>query len=414
MDGITNTKLLTYNIKVRKVVSNIVRYWRSPDNQIAAMVVSNIIACARKGSHLVYSRDTSTKKFRGKRDVSVYKLIKVVDWLEQEGYITNHIGKPSKIAKHREVSYMDIHYRSLIQFGLSHEDIMAIENDQIEALDVVELRDSEKNAIAFRESKIVREMKENVRAINMVNSKHDVRDGFGEPLNNIYCRIFNETFDNGGRFYRADVLRLNNTENPRIKVTIDGEEVIEADFANLHFRICAALEGIDSLSLPLDVYSGMLEDESNQWDRKIVKLAVNIMFNSRSEDSAIRAINKAIFDFGRNKSKITVGAGKSIVALVKDNYPEFTDMFCSSDSYGRRLQYLDSELACDIMLKFIGEGKPILPIHDSFLVKRCDLDMLCSAMGDSFRKQFDVDTPVPIGIKFKGFDGNTQEDRILV
>ena len=55
MDGITNTKLLTYNIKVRKVVSNIVRYWRSPDNQIAAMVVSNIIACARKGSHLVLS-----------------------------------------------------------------------------------------------------------------------------------------------------------------------------------------------------------------------------------------------------------------------------------------------------------------------------------------------------------------------
>lgn len=411
---IVNVKLLTYNIKVRRCVSNVVRCWNTPDTSIAGMVISNLIACYRKNTHLVYSRNKSDRIFIGRREVSVRNLLKVVDWLADNGYIANHIGKASKNSRYREVSYMDASYKLLRQFGLTDEDIYNIENDMLDEYKVIELRDADKSSIEYRETKALKQMKENVQRINKLNAKHDVRDGNGQPLNNIYCRVFNETFENGGRFYRADILQLKNTNGERLDVTIDSESVIEVDFSNLHFRIAAAVEGMNTLDLPIDVYSGMLEDEKNMVDRQLVKLAVNIMFNSKSWDSAAKAIQSEINSMSDElKSKVTVGSGKSIVALVKDSYPDFSDMFCIENSFGRRLQYMDSELACDIMLKFSELDKPILPIHDSFIVKRHDLDLLTQTMGDCFRARFKVEDMVPVGIKWK--DNNiVYEDKVLV
>lgn len=414
MSELINTRLITYSMKVRNVVSNKVRHWDCPDVPTTSMIVSNLIACYRKSTHLVYSRSRSTKTFVGRRRISVYLLIKCVDWLEDNGYITNYIGKAHKSYDEREVSYMDANYKLLREFGLSDEDIQKIENDQLEMSEVVVLRDENKKAMEYRETKILKQVKENVQELNKLLAKHEVLTGDGANLNNVYCRIFNETFEYGGRFYRADILRLKQKGgmDQRLDVTIDGESVVEVDYSNLHFRIASAIEGIGTFDLPLDVYSGMLEDETNMTDRYIVKLAVNIMFNAKSEESAVRAINQEIESMS-DKSNITIGAGKSIVSLIKNSYVQFADLFCSDDSYGRRLQNMDSELASDIIKTFIALDKPILPVHDSFIVQRKELDLLCTTMGDCFRSRFGVDCGVPVGIKWKE-NGIVQEEKVVV
>lgn len=414
MNGLINTRLITYNIKIRNIVVNRVRHWDCPDITVTSVIVSNLIACHRKSTHLVYTRHRNTKTFIGKRRVSVYMLIKCIDWLEKQGYITNCIGKAHKSYDKREVSYMDANYKLLREFGLSDEDIQKIENDQLEMSEVMVLRDENKKAMEYRETKILKQVKENVQELNKLLAKHDVLTGDGANLNNVYCRIFNETFEYGGRFYRADILRLKQKGgmDQRLDVTIDGESVVEVDYSNLHFRIASAIEDMGTYDLPLDVYSGMLEDETNMTDRYVVKLAVNIMLNAKSFDSAVRAINQEI-EAMPDKDKITIGSGKSIVSLVKDSYVQFADLFCSGDSYGRRLQNMDSELASDIIQRFISLDKPILPVHDSFVVQRKDLDLLCNCMGECFRERFGVDVGVPVGIKWKA-DGMMQEEKVIV
>lgn len=414
MDVLINTRLITYNIKVRKVVSNKVRYWDTPNLTVTSMIVSNLLACYRKSTHLVYSRDKYTPIFIGRREVSSHTLIKCVDWLEKEGYITNYIGKAHKSYDKREVSYMDANYKLLREFGLSDEDIQNIENDQLEMSEVMVLRDENKKAMEYRETKILKQVKENVQALNKLLSKHEVVTGDGQNLNNVYCRIYNDTFEYGGRFYRADILRLKQKGglDQRLDVKIDGESIVEVDFSNLHFRIASAVEGLDTYELPLDVYSGMLEDETNMTDRYVVKLAVNIMFNAVSEEKAARAINQEINAMD-DKDRVTLGRGVNIVNQVKSAYRQFDGLFCSGDSYGRRLQNMDSELASDIIQQFIRLDKPILPVHDSFVVKRNDLDLLCEAMGECFRKRFNIDSGVPVGVKWKD-DGKVFEDKIVV
>ena len=162
------------------------------------------------------------------------------------------------------------------------------------------------------------------------------------------------------------------------------------------------------------MYSDILEDESNHVDRRIVKLAVNIMFNCYNEDSAERAINLEINKLTKEEKAIyTLGRAKSVMLLVFDAYPDSIELFCNKSSYGRILQNADSHLANDILEKMIEKGIPCLPVHDSFIVQTKHLDILCSAMGDCFRSRFGVDWLVPVGISWKE-SGVKIEEKICV
>jgi hypothetical protein len=235
-----------------------------------------------------------------------------------------------------------------------------------------------------------------------MNEAHKIQDRNGEILTNIYCRIFNESFEYGGRFYSADVLAIKNKKtDDRLRVTIDGSPVCEVDYSNLHFRIAAALEDLDSEDIPLDVYSGILEDEENAVDREIVKLAVNMMFNCRNEDKARQAIQKEINLLApEDKLVYTLGNAKAVVNTIYDAYPQFAYLFCTESSFGRVLQNADSHLASDIIDVMLEKQIPCLPVHDSFIVPLEHLDLLCDTMGECFRKRFNWQGVVPVGLKY--------------
>jgi len=413
---VLNGRLLTYDLKVDKVVSNRVRWWGYEDTQCLSVVVYNLIACLRKGNKLVYSRDVGGKKVKSKKGITARRVIKAMNFLEKEGYIINNIGVSSKEQDERCISWAIPTQKFLDEWGFDETIQLKAEINYLEQCEVIELRDETKARTPYRSSDHVTRMSETVRRLNQMNESCEVRDGSGQVLTNIYCRIFNESFDLGGRFYRADVLAIKNKNtNDRLRITIDGCAVCEVDYSNLHFRIAAALEDIDTEEIPLDVYSGVLEDEDNLVDRGIVKLAVNMMFNCKSEASARGAIQKVISKMSdSDRQRYTLGNARSVMALVYSAYPDFSHLFCENESFGRRLQNEDSHLASDIIEVMLENKVPCLPVHDSFIVPVDSLNLLCDTMGNCFRNRFGWEGVVPVGLKYLSGSGGVVEEKMCV
>lgn len=57
---------------------------------------------------------------------------------------------------------------------------------------------------------------------------------------------------------------------------------------------------------------------------------------------------------------------------------------------------------------------PCLPVHDSFIIERQHQRILEETMGDCFRKLFQVDVPVPVGVGYRDEIGQVQEYKIIV
>ena len=412
-----NTKLLTYDITIPQHVRNKLRKLRYKDNVVLGVIVTNLLAGIRHKNAIVYSRDKSADSVTSKRKISVRKIIKAVDFLEQQGYITNLIGKGSSIPENRTISTILPTEKFMNEFpDLSEIEMDEVERAYLTAIESLILRNKDKKAIPYEHTDETEKMKDLVVKLNILNEKATVLTGTGERLSNVYSRIFNESFDQGGRFYRADILQLHSKDgDQRLDITIDGKPVVEVDFQNLHFRIAAVIDGGFIEDVPIDMYADILEDSSNKVERQIVKMAVNIMFNCRSVDSARRAIQGEINSLSaEEKEKYTLGNAKSVMALIETNYREFSHMFCNEDSFGRVLQNLDSHLAADILEVFVLKEIPILCVHDSFVVAKEHLELLVLTMADKFRERFKIDCPVPMSIKWKDTDKSVLEKKIVL
>ena len=412
----TNTRLLIYDINYTRSLTIQCKAFGYKDTQILCCVVYNLISCLRKGRKLVYSRN-KYEKSRSKKKITVFKVMKVVDWLQKEGYVTNYIAPPIQNKDDRQVSYIIPTLKFVEEFCDVAEVQRMAELAYQEAYAYIELRNEDKEPVLFRNTKQTQRLEGVVKKINILNDICTVRDKEGNVLNNFYCRVFNNDFGHGGRFYRADVLRVPHSDGRlgRYDITINGNPVVEIDYGNLHFRIAATREGIDLSKVASDVYMGILEpEEKTESNRAIVKLAVNIMFNSLDDKKAKQAIQSEINLKFKDKQDLTLRTGTEVFNRVKVAYPQFDSLFCNGDGYGSVLQNYDSELAACVLDVMADKNIPCLPVHDSFIVERQYQRTLEETMGDCFRKLFQVDVMVPVGVGYRNEVGEVQEYKILV
>ena len=411
-----NTRLLIYDINYPRSITIQCKSLGYKDTQTLGCVVYNLISCLRKNRKLVYSRDKYEKN-RSKKKITAYKVMKVVDWLEKEGYATNYIAPPIQNKDYRQVSYIIPTLKFVEQFCDLAEVQRMAELAYQEAYAYIELRNEDKEPVLFRNTKQTQRLESVVKKINILNDICTVRDKEGNVLNNFYCRVFNGDFGHGGRFYRADVLRLPHSEGRlgRYDITINGNPVVEIDYGNLHFRIAAVREHIDLSQVASDVYMGILDaEEKTEANRAIVKLAVNIMFNSLDDKKAKQAIQSEINLKFKGNQYLTLRTGAEVFNRVKEAYPQFDSLFCNGDGYGSVLQNYDSELAACVLDVMSDKNIPCLPIHDSFIVERQHQRTLEEVMGECFRKLFQVDVSVPVGVGYRDEMGQVQEYKIIV
>jgi len=184
-------------------------------------------------------------------------------------------------------------------------------------------------------------------------------------------RVFNSTsFDEGGRFYGA--WWHNIPSAMRAFITIDGKFTNEFDYGRIHPTILYADEGI---ILEEDAYDIGIGEEH----RDIIKHSFNAMVQAKSK---LTTPPKDI-DW-----KSTGKTWKELRQLILDKHEPIKDSFFCG--IGNRLQFRDSQLAEQIMLRFAKQDIPVLPVHDSFIIIRGLYSELVSAMHEEFEKMFGV------------------------
>ena len=187
-------------------------------------------------------------------------------------------------------------------------------------------------------------------------------------------RVFNNNdWEQGGRFYGAWWISIPSKLRPLI--LIDGKPTVEVDYAGLHAAMLYAMAG---QPIPKDPYKQCYSKWGSRSARKIVKLTFNALLNADSI-TKISPIDGFTEDLLGMK-------WQDFVLYVVSCFPEFEHHF--GTGIGLRLQYRDSILAENVMLRFASQGYACLPVHDSFIVHHALLDELTSAMQQAFEAEF--------------------------
>jgi DNA-binding XRE family transcriptional regulator/tetrahydromethanopterin S-methyltransferase subunit G len=245
---------------------------------------------------------------------------------------------------------------------------------------LIQLRDEDKLPIDYRDTDDTTRMRRRLLRINeMVESvtpefPPNVGERRGDLLilggsavnlgNTALYRVFNIDFNNGGRFYGHFVQGL--PKKIRELLTFSGEHVSEPDYPAHHLRILYALEGHTLTGDPYEV---------NGWERRIVKVALLIMINAPTWQSARGAI---VHRFGLSPDE-----AQQLVHALEHRHAPIAKHFQSGA--GRWLQWYDSRMTDRILIEATREGIPVLPIHDSFITPGRHGDRVLELMETAFR-----------------------------
>ncbi len=286
--------------------------------------------------------------------------------------------------------------------------------------------DGHKKQVEYLETPAVTEMRDNLRLINRCLAKHypDIRikDDDWMPLQKrimadpdkrpidltrrTLVRIFAEgRFDRGGRFYRG--WWQNVPSEYRRFITIAGKRTCEYDYSQLNPHMIYFLREKELGSE--DAYSRVFDGEH----RDLVKEAFNAMIQSSTpliQEPNDIDLSEVDFDWAVLRQAIL------------DAHKPIQDMF--SQGHGNYLQYVDSVMAEDIMLKFVkSDFAPVMPVHDSFIMQytfgendELEEDMRRAFHGH-FKRDIQIDNKIgvmlPSSFDDKDWNELTFEEKVL-
>lgn len=285
--------------------------------------------------------------------------------------------------------------------------------------ELVRLRDADKNDIPRKKWKLSPEDKEKIRdfryeieRINNLNGqglwRYEV-NGIEYRFDSRLVRIFNETFERGGRFYGGF---QSFPKEQRKTITVNSDSTIELDYGGLHVRLLYDLIGNESYPLDGDPYADVLKAlglENHHTaaelrnDLKLILLA-QIGGSEASPAQIVARVERRLFAPQHNDDVIRQSArwynlrdqgqarrrrweSMSLDATnVLNCFDEAHRPICEqfNRGWGIRLQYLDSQIATCVMLALVCEGIACLPVHDSFITTRTRKNYLRDAMAWSY------------------------------
>lgn len=202
----------------------------------------------------------------------------------------------------------------------------------------------------------------------------DADDGAGATVEHGRARLYrvfnNGSWTAGGRFYGGWWMTMPSAE--RARLTIDGGPVVELDFKSLHPRLAYHLEG-QPLSPADDPYD--LGGRFAAVDRSVLKVAFNQLL-AVGPDARIRKPTRARLPRGV--------AYRDVLAALEEKHRPIQSWLRRARAL--ELQYLDSQIAAGVLGYFTRALKrPVLPIHDSFVVAARDEYKLGEAMFLAYR-----------------------------
>ncbi|MBN9425770.1 MAG: hypothetical protein J0H09_04610 [Burkholderiales bacterium] len=261
--------------------------------------------------------------------------------------------------------------------------------------EMIELRDAQKQPVPFEETEDTQRMRKNIERINHALKRALVelyipdkgfrelhnrlaRDFEREPLdlnNKFLVRIFNGSFDNGGRFFGGFWQTI--PREFRKYVEINHKVTVEIDYSGMHVRMLYAMKGLQCSDDPYDL---------KQFDREHQKVAMQCLLNAESQNSARRAV-----------SSKRIPSARALLDALQERHDAIQEYFCTG--VGLQLMRIESDIAEEVMLRTIELGGICLPVHDSFLVVVSRENELRACMEEAFQKRFPIAYQVPTKTK---------------
>jgi hypothetical protein len=179
-----------------------------------------------------------------------------------------------------------------------------------------------------------------------------------------------------GRFYGGWWQQIG--EDLRRDITINNLPTVEVDYKGLHASILAAEAGrYDRNKDIYDLGEQILPQFDMKRQRKIVKLLVLTAINAATEKDAFAAFRDDC-ETGTPEKKLTNKELEQYLTKFTQLHPYLEDKLCTDQ--GVRLMFLDSQITAKIINNFVKMKKPILSVHDSYIVQTTDVDLLRNEM----------------------------------
>ncbi len=192
-------------------------------------------------------------------------------------------------------------------------------------------------------------------------------------MQNVYLhRVFAQgSLSKGGRFYGGWWQQI--PSKLRRRILINEDKTIECDFSGL---ACSILYAQLGTSPPNDVYDIGLNYVPNDPRRLLVKKYMNAVLNDSTRK--FRLSHHELKRIGLSHDELH----KRLTKLHAPIAHHF------NSGVGVDLQFVDSEMAEEVMLRLMNQGEVCLPIHDSFIVRVQAAVLLWKTMEGVFIEKF--------------------------
>lgn len=354
---------------------------------VASVARSLVIEKKITGSALHFARGkvpySRPRRYRDHDGLATWHFVTTsMDHLEAAGLIEQALGFWSRNGRGRQsvawatddlvslvVPWIDVHEPRVAPF-------MA---------ETVVLRDrADKRHIDYPETADTAALREQVQIVNdalaqldlfLYGTRRDIPVG---------RRIFNGSFERGGRLYFKgwSVQNVPADERLQLQLLIDGRyhPMIEIDYSALHITMAYTEAG-----QPIPEGDPFILDG---FSRNLVKTGTNTLLNSTTRNKGVLGITKELLEdpllqdenniHARSRPPYRAVASKLVAALEEKHRP--IEEYFGSDC-GARFQRTDSDMAVQVMTRMIQRtGRCPIPVHDSFLVAAIDADLLSQTM----------------------------------
>ena len=260
--------------------------------------------------------------------------------------------------------------------------------------EVIWLRDDRRRLVNYGDTALTRRLRKEIEAVNTIMAEIEVdlagpdvqRAGSYSIVSGIHLlpaaprvrRVFNRgSFHKGGRLY-GWWQSLSSAD--RAYILLNGEPVLEPDYAQIHAQIIYALKGIPLIG---DAY------ETGDFPRAWGKKAFNIGINAKNKLGASAAISKELQISRRDASKL--------LGAIMAKHREVSDIFCSDAGVG--LMKIDADITLRAVQDCQSQEIPVLPVHDSLIVPASHAERTAEIMKAAFENRFPQSRPCEVRIK---------------
>jgi hypothetical protein len=181
-----------------------------------------------------------------------------------------------------------------------------------------------------------------------------------------------------GRFYGGFWQQVGSEY--RKDIYVNDSPTVEVDYKGLHAAILSAEKGIVYGGDRYELGSVVCPRLDKQQQRKAVKLLVLAAINAKDRSSAFGAFRQA-----QPTGSVEKTLDNDELILLLDTFlhqhPYLEDGICSDQ--GIRLMNVDSHITNFIIKEFVRRQKPILSVHDSYIVDTMDVELLRECMKEA-------------------------------